>query len=170
MVGTGLFKSNEFFLRVRGLCSRLHPASAAEFPQKGKSIQVMVHWAAGGSSDLGARILAAGLEKELGTSVLVVNKPGAGGQIGYTALSQAKPDGYTIGSTNFPSAVSSYLDPNRKATYNRKSFELLALHVADPGIIAVKVRQSLQDPPRRDQCRKGGAEEAEGHHHRHPDR
>lgn len=113
-------------------------ASAAEFPQKGKSIQVMVHWAAGGSSDLGARILAAGLEKELGTSVLVVNKPGAGGQIGYTALSQAKPDGYTIGSTNFPSAVSSYLDPNRKATYNRKSFELLALHVADPGIIAVR--------------------------------
>ncbi len=123
-------------------------ASAAEFPQKGKSIQLMVHWAAGGSSDLGARILASGLEKELGTSVLVVNKPGAGGQIGYTALSQAKPDGYTIGSTNFPSAVSSYLDPSRKATYNRKSFDLLALHVIDPGIIAVKADspyKTLQD-------------------------
>jgi tripartite-type tricarboxylate transporter receptor subunit TctC len=73
------------------------PASAAEFPQKGKTIQILVHWAAGGSSDAGARILASGLEKELGTSVLVVNKPGAGGQIGYTALAQARPDGYTIG-------------------------------------------------------------------------
>lgn len=114
------------------------PVLAAEFPQKGKAIQIFVHWTAGGSSDAGARILASGLEKELGTSVLVVNKPGAGGQIGYTALSQAKPDGYTIGSTNFPSAVSSTLDPDRKAVYSRKSFQLLALHVVDPGLMAVK--------------------------------
>jgi tripartite-type tricarboxylate transporter receptor subunit TctC len=124
------------------------PASAAEFPQKGKTIQILVHWAAGGSSDAGARILASGLEKELGTSVLVVNKPGAGGQIGYTALAQARPDGYTIGSNNFPSSVSSYLDTDRKAVYNRKSFQLLALHVVDPGLIAVKTDspfKSLKD-------------------------
>jgi tripartite-type tricarboxylate transporter receptor subunit TctC len=123
-------------------------ASAAEYPQKDKAIQVMVHWSAGGSSDTGARLMAKGLEKELGTSVLVVNKPGAGGQIGYTALSQAKPDGYTIGSTNFPSAISSYLDSSRKAIYNRQSFALLALHVVDPGIIAVKADspfKTLQD-------------------------
>src|SRR5512135_2985844 len=114
------------------------PVWAAGFPQKGKAIQMMVSWAAGGSSDAGARILASGMEKELGTSVLVVNKPGASSQIAYTALTQAKPDGYTIGNTNFPSAVVSYLDPARKATYTRKSFELLALHVIDPGVIAVK--------------------------------
>jgi len=115
------------------------PASwAADFPQKGKAIQVLVGFAAGGSSDVGARILASGLEKELGTSVLVVNKPGASGQIAYTTLTQAKPDGYTIGNTNFPSSVVTYLDPARKATYTRKSFELLALHVIDPGLIAVK--------------------------------
>jgi tripartite-type tricarboxylate transporter receptor subunit TctC len=114
------------------------PAGAAGFPQKGKSIQMLVGWAAGGSSDAGARILASGMEKELGTSVLVVNKPGAGGQIGYTALTQAKPDGYTIGTTNFPSAVVSYLDPTRKAAYSRKNFDLLALHVIDPGLFAVK--------------------------------
>lgn len=114
------------------------PAKSVDFPAKGKTITVLVHWAAGGSSDVGARILAAGLEKELGTNIEVVNKPGAGGQIGYTALAQAKPDGYTIGSTNYPSAVITYLDPERKATYNRKSFQLLALHVVDPGIIAVR--------------------------------
>jgi len=69
---------------------------------------------------------------------VVVNKPGASSQIAYTALTQAKPDGYTIGNTNFPSAVVSYLDPARKATYRRKDFEPLALHVVDPGLFAVK--------------------------------
>ena len=111
---------------------------AASFPQKGKAIQILVGFAAGGSSDAGARILASGMEKELGTPVVVVNKPGASGQIAYTALTQAKPDGYTIGNTNFPSSVVTYLDPARKATYTRKDFELLALHVIDPGVIAVK--------------------------------
>ncbi len=123
-------------------------AFAAPFPEKGKAIQMLVGFAAGGSTDVGARLMASGMEKELGTSVLVVNKPGASGQIAYTALTQAKPDGYTIGNTNFPSSVVSYLDPDRKATYNRKSFELLALHVIDPALFAVKADspfKSLKD-------------------------
>jgi tripartite-type tricarboxylate transporter receptor subunit TctC len=113
-------------------------AWAASFPQKGKAVQMLVGFAAGGSTDVGARILAGGLEKELGTSVVVVNKPGASSQLAYTALAQAKPDGYTIGNTNFPSAVVSYLDPARKAAYTQKNFDLLALHVIDPGLFAVK--------------------------------
>jgi tripartite-type tricarboxylate transporter receptor subunit TctC len=117
---------------------------AGDFPQKGKAIQVLVGWAAGGSTDAGARILAGGLEKDLGTSIVVVNKPGASGQIAYTALTQSKPDGYTIGTTNFPSAVVTYLDPARKATYTRKDFELLALHVIDPGLIAVKANSPFK--------------------------
>ena len=120
------------------------PARAADFPQKGKAIQMLVGFAAGGSTDAGARILASGMEKELGTSVVVVNKPGASGQIAYTALTQAKPDGYTIGNTNFPSSVVTYLDPSRKAVYNRKSFELLALHVLDPGLFAVKANSPFK--------------------------
>jgi tripartite-type tricarboxylate transporter receptor subunit TctC len=114
------------------------PVGAADFPQKGKAVQMLIGFAAGGSTDVGARILAGGLEKELGTSVVVVNKPGASSQIAYTALTQAKPDGYTIGNTNFPSAIVSYLDPTRKATYTLKDFDLLALHVIDPGLVAVK--------------------------------
>ena len=113
-------------------------AGAADFPQKGKAVQMLVGFAAGGTTDVGARLMASGMEKELGTSVVVVNKPGASSQIAYTTLAQAKPDGYTIGNTNFPSAVVSYLDPARKATYTRKSFDLLALHVIDPGLFAVK--------------------------------
>ena len=114
------------------------PVWTADFPQKGKAIQMLVGFAAGGSTDVGARILASGMEKELGAPVVVVNKPGASSQIAYTALTQAKPDGYTIGNTNFPSVIVSYLDPARKATYARKDFDLLALHVIDPGLFAVK--------------------------------
>ncbi|KQR18739.1 tripartite tricarboxylate transporter substrate binding protein [Deinococcus sp. Leaf326] len=118
------------------------PAAAqtrgATFPEKGKTLQIIVGFAAGGSTDVGARLLAKGLEKELGVPVVVVNRPGAGGQLGYVALTQAKPDGYTIGNTNFPSAVVTYLDPARQATYKRDNFLPLALHVVDPGLFAVR--------------------------------
>lgn len=113
-------------------------AGRADWPQKGKSIQMLVGFAAGGSVDVGARMLASGLEKELGTNVVVVNKPGASGQLSYTMLTQAKPDGYTIGTVGFPSTVVTYLDPTRQATYTRKDFQLLGLHVVDPTIFAVK--------------------------------
>ncbi len=115
----------------------LSSAWAADYPQKGKSIQMLVGNAAGGPTDLGARIMAAGLEKELGVPVVVVNKPGANGQIQLTQVASAKPDGYTFGTVNFPVTITGYLDPTRKATYNRKSFEPLAMHVNDPNIFAV---------------------------------
>lgn len=112
-------------------------AWAADYPLKGKSIQMLVGNAAGGPTDLGARILAAGLEKELGVPIVTVNKPGANGQIQLTQVATAKPDGYTFGTVNFPVTITGYLDPARKATYNRKSFEPLAMHVNDPNIFAV---------------------------------
>jgi len=111
---------------------------AASFPKKGKPINLIVTYGAGGSTDVMARVMASGLEKEIGTPVVVLNMPGAGGGIAYTELSQAKPDGYTIGTMNAPAIIGHYLDPTRKAVYNRKSFELLALHVIDPGLMAVK--------------------------------
>lgn len=120
------------------------PVGAADFPQKGKAIQMLVGFAAGGSSDVGARILASGMEKQLGTSVVVVNKPGASGQVAYTQLTQSKPDGYTIVNTNFPSSVVTYLDPARQASYTRKNFEVLALHVIDPGLFAVRANSPFK--------------------------
>lgn len=114
------------------------PAKKSDFPAKGKYITIIVSYAAGGSTDVGARIAASALEKVLGTRVEVVNKPGASGQIGATFLTQSKPDGYTIGATNLPALTVSYLDPNRKAVYTRKDFQPLALQVVDPGLIAVR--------------------------------
>jgi tripartite-type tricarboxylate transporter receptor subunit TctC len=82
-------------------------------------------------------LVAPKLEDELGTNIEVVNRPGAGGQIGYTELTSAKPDGYTIGATGSPSVVVSPLDPERGAKYNRASFQPLGMQVVDPAIIGV---------------------------------
>ena len=110
----------------------------AAFPEKGKSIDIIVPYAAGGSSDVAARILASGLEKELGTPVRVINRPGAGAQIGTSELARAKKDGYTMGMTLLPQMIVIYLDPDRKADFSRKSFQPLAVMTADPQIIVVK--------------------------------
>lgn len=69
-------------------------AVGADFPTR--SIELVVPYPPGGSSDALARAVAPTLEKELGQSVVVVNKPGAGGLVAATLVSKAKPDGYTI--------------------------------------------------------------------------
>jgi tripartite-type tricarboxylate transporter receptor subunit TctC len=123
-------------------------ACAADFPAKGRAVQVVVNYAAGGATDVGVRILATELEKALDTKIEVVNKPGASGQIGATYTSKAKPDGYTIGAVNLPALNVSYLDPSREAVYTRKEFIPLALQVIDPGLIAVRADspyKTLQD-------------------------
>jgi putative tricarboxylic transport membrane protein len=126
-------------------------AVAADFPAKGKSITMILGTSPGGSTDVGARILAAAMEKDLaatGTRIQVENKPGAGWQIGLTALARTRPDGYTIGFTILPQTITNYLDPERKAVFDRKSFQPLGMQVVDPGVIAVKASspyKTLQD-------------------------
>ncbi|HSR13524.1 MAG TPA: tripartite tricarboxylate transporter substrate-binding protein, partial [Thermodesulfobacteriota bacterium] len=88
---------------------------AQDYPNK--PITLQVPYPAGGSTDVGARIAAAFAEKELGKPIVVVNKAGAGGQIGWTELARQKPDGYYLGYINLPHLPSAILDPERKATF-----------------------------------------------------
>ncbi|MHB1162333.1 MAG: tripartite tricarboxylate transporter substrate binding protein [Chloroflexota bacterium] len=119
-------------------------APKANWPEKGKTISIIVPFAAGGTTDIGARILAPLMEKELGVPVQVVNKAGAGGQLGLTELVRAKPDGYTIGSSNLPSTPTVYLDPDRKATFTRKDLLPIANVAVDPGAIGVKADSPIK--------------------------
>jgi tripartite-type tricarboxylate transporter receptor subunit TctC len=112
------------------------PAIAQNFPRRG--IQLIVAFAAGGSTDVGARILAAAAEKELGQTITVVNKGGAGGQLGFTEIARARPDGYTLGFINLPAVNTIVLDPERKAVFTMESFIPVANQVLDPGLIWVK--------------------------------
>lgn len=70
-------------------------AARAEYPDK--PITMIVPWAAGGSTDQTARVLAKAAEASLGQTIVIVNQPGASTTIGMAALAAAKPDGYTIG-------------------------------------------------------------------------
>ncbi len=70
------------------------PALAQTFPNK--PVTLVVPFAAGGSTDLVARVIAQAMSTHLGQQVVVDNKGGAGGNLGASFVAQAAPDGYTI--------------------------------------------------------------------------
>lgn len=69
-------------------------AHAQQFPSK--AITIIVPFAAGGSSDVGARAIAAKLSDSLGKPVIVDNRPGANGQVAASAIKTAAADGHTL--------------------------------------------------------------------------
>ena len=73
-------------------------AGAQDKPEKfpSKPITLVVPQAAGGANDAIARVIAFRLTEQLGQTVLVDNRPGAGGNVGTAATARAKPDGYTL--------------------------------------------------------------------------
>lgn len=115
---------------------------SSDYPSR--KIEMIVSFGAGGAVDSAARLIAPVLERELGVTVEVTNVTGAGGQVGYTRLAKAKPDGYTIGTTGSPSVVVAPLDPSRGATFTMDSFQPLALQVIDPAAVAVAPDSSYQ--------------------------
>jgi len=77
-----------------GLALAAPAASHAAWPEK--PITLIVPWAAGGSTDILARVLSEGLTQSLGQSVIVENRSGASGNIGTAFVARSKPDGYTL--------------------------------------------------------------------------
>src|ERR1700752_3244205 len=113
------------------------PATAQQdFPNK--PIQLMVAFPPGGSTDIAARVVASIAEKALGQPIVVVNRGGAGGQIGWTELVCQRPDGYYIGFINLPATNSVILDPERRAIFTEKDFTPILNQVLDPGGIWVR--------------------------------
>jgi tripartite-type tricarboxylate transporter receptor subunit TctC len=119
-----------------GLAAAAGGAGAQDFPNK--PVQLMVAYPAGGSTDVGARIVAAIAEKALGQPIVVVNKGGAGGQVGWTEMVRQRPDGYFIGYINLPATNTVILDPDRKAIFTEKDFTPIINQVLDPGVIWVR--------------------------------
>ncbi len=103
------------------------------FPER--PIEIIVGFVAGGATDLDARAYARLLEKRLGGSVVVVNRPGAGGEVSLAATARAKPDGHTLGTTNMPGFLTIPIE--RNAQYKLEDFAPIGNLVTDPSAISV---------------------------------
>jgi tripartite-type tricarboxylate transporter receptor subunit TctC len=115
------------------------PAFAAEFPQKGRPIVIIVPNAPGGINDMTARLTAPVLEKELGTPVQVVNKPGAATLLGLTEVALAKPDGHALLVLGLGN-ITAYLDPDRNAQPQVRELHPVAAHNVDVGAVVVNAQ------------------------------
>jgi tripartite-type tricarboxylate transporter receptor subunit TctC len=100
-----------------------------------RQITMIVAFAAGGGTDVAGRTIARFMERDLGQPVVVLNRPGAGGEIGFSELARARPDGYTIGFINTPNVVTIPIE--RRARFGLDDFSLIANIVDDPGGIWV---------------------------------
>lgn len=112
---------------------------ASNYPSK--NVEVIVAYKAGGGTDVGARILASEAEKDFGKPIVIINREGSDGELGYTQLAQAKPDGYTLGFINLPTFVSLTLERNTQ--YNIDDVEPILNHVYDAGVIVVQAKSDM---------------------------
>jgi tripartite-type tricarboxylate transporter receptor subunit TctC len=109
----------------------------AAYPEQ--PIKMIVSYAPGGGSDVIARLVAQHMAKHLGNnaSIVVVNRPGAGGGIGFGELARAPADGYTIGMINTPNVLTIPIE--RKSNFHWQDYDLLGNVVDDPDNISVRV-------------------------------
>jgi len=120
---------------LAGICGSVYAANEMDWPKK--PIVAIVSFPAGGSTDIFARSLTAPLAEALGQSIVVENKPGAGGMIGLQAAARAVPDGYTIHISALTNqSISSALFKNPPADL-QKDFAPVALMGAIPHLIVI---------------------------------
>ncbi len=109
------------------------PRPAFAFPVK--EVQVIIPWAAGGATDLIFRALAAATGKYLGQAVVIVNRPGGGGAVGFTEAMRAKPDGYTLVTAVTPLTI---LPHQVTTAFTFRSFDPVINVVKDPSMFLTR--------------------------------
>lgn len=114
------------------------PAAQAQPNYPTKPVNFIIPIQAGDVADVGARLIAGIAEKNLGQQLVIMNKGGAGWQVGLTELVQQKPDGYSIGLIAAPRLNTLILDKERKTVFGLDDFTYIISQVVDPGAIFVK--------------------------------
>lgn len=111
-------------------------AVAQDYPDR--PVMMMVSYGAGGATDFQARIvtMTAGNEDALGMPIAIINKPGAGGRVGWNWFAtQAEADGYTLAAYNVPHFIAQSIQGG--VQYSADSFEPIANWGADPAVFVV---------------------------------
>ncbi len=118
------------------LMSLTGTAMAEDYPDR--PVMMMVSYGAGGATDFQARIvtMTAGNEDALGMPIAIINKPGAGGRVGWNWFAtQADNDGYTLAAYNVPHFIAQSIKGG--VSYSTDSFEPIANWGADPAVFVV---------------------------------
>jgi tripartite-type tricarboxylate transporter receptor subunit TctC len=133
----GLCMSSRIFrsvLLALAACALLHGPALAAYPDR--LIRIVVPFAPGGGTDVVARTLAQEMAKDLGVSVIIENKPGAGTIIGTQSVATSAPDGYTLLMGTFANAVNPSLQA--KLPYDaHNDFAAVALVARSFNIVVV---------------------------------
>ena len=124
---------------IAAFLALIAPSMHAQDAYPARPITMIAPFPPGGIADINGRPLAAAMEKTLKQPVLVVNRAGAGGAVGTTAVAKASPDGYTILMSLSSISIFPVSDPinGRPAPYQLADFAPIALVTADPTILVV---------------------------------
>lgn len=112
----------------------------ADYPTK--PIEMVVPFGAGGAADIAARVLASAVEKTLGKPIAVINRTGGGGAIGYSAVKNARPDGYTL---MWNSTALLTLAHAGNIDFDYRAFEAVCLISTETPTLAVKKEAPWKD-------------------------
>jgi len=127
---------------VLAFCGIALPASAAPYPDH--AIRMIVPFAAGGGTDVLARIIAQHLNSKWGQPVVVENQPGASGSIGTRAVMKAAPDGYTLLMASTGSLMTVSAGAGEDAAFDvSKYLAPIAVGAAPPYLLVVTGRLDL---------------------------
>jgi tripartite-type tricarboxylate transporter receptor subunit TctC len=133
---------HKFLLPLAAAAAIVHATPAAAWPER--PIRIVVPYAAGGFTDIVARLVGTRLAEKLAQPVIVENKPGASTMLGAEAVAHAPPDGYTL-----LMATTSTISTNpllfRKMTYKATDFTPVALTGLTPFVLVAHPSVPVKD-------------------------
>lgn len=112
----------------------------SDYPKK--PVEVVVGFGAGGETDTVARLVFQYASKYFDQNFAIINKPGASGELAWSEVAKAKPDGYTIAFINPPTFVSHPVQ-RENAGYKIEDFRIIANMVKDPACIVVPAKSEI---------------------------
>jgi len=136
-------KRNTLLAVITAFCGLAAQPAVAAWPQD-KPIVVVVPYGPGGSSDLVGRTIAEQLQNQLGASVVVENRPGAGGTLGASQVARAAPDGYRILLANTAHTAAPALFDNLDYDFNQGMTHIVRF-AAVPNIIILNNESKVKN-------------------------